>query len=43
MQNAAKGAILQATTENSNINREILQTLQYIIIKAVVDRTAIVN
>ena len=38
MQNAPKGATLQAMTENSNVNAMTLQTLQCTIVAAAVDR-----
>ena len=37
MQNASKGAILQAMTENSNVNTAILQALQHTTVVAAVD------
>ena len=37
MQNAFKGAILQATTENSNVNAATLQALQHTTVVAAVD------
>ena len=37
MQNALKGEILQATTENSNVNAATLQVLQHTIVVAAVD------
>ena len=43
MQNASKGAILQVTTKNSNVNAAILQALQCTIVLAAVDRPAIVQ
>ena len=38
MQNASKGAILQVTTKNSNINAATLQALQHTIVVVVVER-----
>ena len=38
MQNASKGAILQAMTENSNVNAATLQALQHTTVVAAVDR-----
>ena len=43
MQNASKGAILQATTENSNVNAAILQALQCTAVVAAVDRLSAVQ
>ena len=43
MQNASKGAILQATTENSTVNAAILQELQHTTVVAAVDRPAAVK
>ena len=38
MQNASKGAILQAMTENSTVNAATLQALQHTRVVAAVDR-----
>ena len=43
MQNASKGAILQATTKNSNVNAATLQALQHTTVVAAVDRPAAVQ
>ena len=43
MQNASKGVILQATTENSSINAATLQALQCMTVVAAVDRPAAVQ
>ena len=43
MQNTLKGAILQATTENSTVNAAILQALQCTTVVAAVDQPAAVQ
>ena len=44
MQNALKGAILQVTTKNSNVNAMTLQPLQHTTVVPAVDRpTAVQN
>ena len=41
MQNASKRAILQAMTENTNVNAATLQALQHITIVAAIDQSAV--
>ena len=43
MQNATKGAILQAMTENSTVKAAMLQALQHTRVVAAVDRPAAVQ
>ena len=43
MQNALKGAILQVTIENSNVNAAMLQALQCTTVATAVDRLVVVQ